>query len=46
MREKPANHNWIPQAYFEFTTWDRPVMIILYCPHCKRYRYQYGEKLI
>ncbi len=46
MKDKPENHNWIPQYIFSFTTHDKPVMIILWCPHCKSYRYQYGESII
>ncbi len=46
MRDKPQDHNWIPQFFFEFTNYDKAVMIILYCPHCQEYRYQYGKSLI
>lgn len=44
-RDKVENHDWVPVFIFEYTNFDRPVTIILYCSHCKRYRYQYGEKL-
>lgn len=42
-RDKPQDHNWIPHAYFEHTNYNRFATLILYCPHCKAFRYQYGE---
>ncbi len=46
MKDKPENHDWIPQYMFEYTNHDKPVMCVLYCSICGKIRYQYGDKLI